>query len=230
MTAVRLEGLRTQEELAAATRSSIYRRLAEAFAFPSAALVEAVTSGSLLAELQSEATALAFDLPLDEEAQAALADPAVSHDELQQQYIRLFEVGPGRPPCPLYEGSHRTGRMKIMEELVRFYEHFGLRAEAGDQPDHLCCQLEFMHYLAFKEAAALSNAGPTAAFVLAQRDFLSRHLCLWLPRLRARLEGQEPPPFYRSLARLAEAFVAGDVTELKGRQAKPDTEIVPLPD
>jgi DMSO reductase family type II enzyme chaperone len=230
MTAVRLEGLSGRDELAAAARSSIYHRLAGAFAFPSPDLVEAVASGSFLSELLSEISALAFDLALDEQAQAALADAGLDHDELQQEYIRLFEVGPGRPPCPPYEGSHRNGRMKIMEELVRFFEHFGLRAQPGDQPDHICSELEFMHYLAFKEAAALSSQGRTAAFVLAQRDFLDRHLALWLPRLRARLEGQEPPLFYRSLVRLAEAFVASDLAELKGRRAKPDTQLVPLPD
>ncbi len=230
MSAVRLEGLSSRDELAAAARSSIYRRLAEAFAFPSSALVDAVASGSYLADLLSETSALAFDLPLDEEAKAALADPGLDYDELQQEYIRLFEVGPGRPPCPPYEGSHRHGRMKIMEELVRFFEHFGLKAQSGDQPDHICSELEFMHYLAFKEAAALSSQGPTVAFVLAQRDFLSRHLALWLPRLVARLEVLEPPLFYRLLARLAGEFVAGDLAELKGRRAKPDTELVPLPD
>ncbi len=230
MTALRLNGLSRREELAAAARSSLYGRLANAFAFPTPGLVEALASGSFLAELLAEASNLPFDLPLDADGQAALADPGLAHDELQQEYIRLFEVGPGRPPCPLYEGSHRSGRLKIMEELVRFYEHFGLQSQPGDQPDHLCAELEFMHYLAFKETAALSSAGRTAAFVLAQRDFLARHLCAWLPRLRARLEGLEPPPFYRSLVRLAEEFAARDLAELKSRGAKPDSELVPLPD
>jgi len=142
----------------------------------------------------------------------------------------LFEVGPGQPPCPLYEGSHRGGRMKIMEELVRFYEHFGLQPGPGDQPDHLCAELEFMHYLTFKEAAALSRRGPAEAFRLAQRDFLERRLCRWLPRLRLRLEALEPPPFYRALAGVAEAFAAADLAALKRRRAKPDTELVSLPD
>ena len=227
---VRLKGLSSQDELAAAARSSLYRRLAEAFAFPTPGLVEAVASRRFLVELLSEGSNLPFDLVLDAGAQAALADTSVSHEELQQEYIRLFEVGPGRPPCPLYEGSHRSGRFKLMEELVRFYEHFGLQPQPGDQPDHLCAELEFMHYLAFKEAAALSTGGPSAAFVLAQRDFLQRHLCRWLPRLHRRLEGLQPPPFYRVLAWLTDEFSARDLAALKRRGAKPDSELVPLPD
>jgi len=226
MTSLSLKGLRGSEELAAAARSAFYRRLAEAFAFPAEATLGAIASGQFLSELLAEAAALPFELAVAEETRTALT----GGDELEQEYIRLFEVGPGRPPCPLYEGSHRGGRMKIMEELVRFYEHFGLQPDPGDQPDHLCAELEFMHYLAFKEAAALSKGGPAQAFVLAQRDFLDRHLCRWLPRLRQRLETLQPPPFYAALTRFAEAFAAADRTFLKGRRAKPDSDLVPLPD
>ncbi|MEE9284720.1 MAG: molecular chaperone TorD family protein [Dehalococcoidia bacterium] len=130
--------------------------------------------------------------------------------------MRLFDVGPGRPPCPLYEGSHRRGRQEIMEELVRFYEHFGLRHQEGDLPDHLCAELEFMHYLAFKQAAALRAGTDSEPYKLAQRDFLSRHLNRWLPRLRSRLEQLDPPPFYLSLARLAEETCRLDLQFLKG--------------
>jgi len=226
MTSLSVKGLRGSEELAAAARSALYRRLAEAFGFPAEATLEAIASGQFRSELLAEAAALPFKLPVEGEARAALA----GGDELEQEYIRLFEVGPGRPPCPLYEGSHRGGRMKIMEELVRFYEHFGLQPDPGDQPDHLCAELEFMHYLAFKEAAALSRRGPAGAFRLAQRDFLERHLCRWLPRLRLRLETLEPPPFYKALAGVAEAFAAADLAAIKRSRAKPDTELVSLPD
>ena len=226
MTSLSLKGLRGREELAAAARSALYHRLAEAFSFPADELLEAVASGRFLSELLAEAAALPFELPVEGEARADLA----RGDELEQEYIRLFEVGPGRPPCPLYEGSHRGGRMKIMEELVRFYEHFGLQPDPGDQPDHLCAELEFIHYLAFKEAAALSRRGPAEAFRLAQRDFLERHLCRWLPRLRLRLETLEPPPFYKALAGVAGAFAAADLAALKRSRAKPDSELVSLPD
>jgi DMSO reductase family type II enzyme chaperone len=135
---------------------------------------------------------------------------------MEGQYIRIFDVGPGRPPCPLYEGSHRRGRQEILEDLVRFYEHFGLRHQEGDLPDHLCAELEFMHYLSFKQAAALHAGTDSEPYRLAQRDFLSRHLNRWLPRLRARLEQLDPPQLYLSLARLAEEACRLDLRFLKG--------------
>ncbi len=213
MTSVTLDGLRTEDELAAAARSSLYHWLAAALSFPTPELSEAFASGRLWDELEETASALPFQLPADD---GLGADPTLGHEEMEQQYIRLFDVGPGRPPCPLYEGSHRRGRQEIMEDLVRFYEHFGLRHQEGDLPDHLCAELEFMHYLAFKQAAALHAGADCEAYRLAQRDCLSRHLNRWLPRLRARLEQLDPPPLYLSLARLAEEACRLDLRFLKG--------------
>ncbi len=217
-----MDGLRTGDELAAAARSSLYRCLATAFSFPTPELSEAFASGGFLDELLAAAAALPFPLAADDGLRGG---PTVAHEELQQEYIRLFEVGPGRPPCPLYEGSHRSGRMKIMEELVRFYEHFGLRPEAGDLPDHLCAELEFMHYLAFKEAAALHTGAEHLPYRLAQRDFLRRHLNRWLPKLRRRLEQLDPPRLYLSLARLAEEACRRDVRSLEPGRGKPDKQM-----
>lgn len=223
MTTARIQGLTTPEETAAAARSALYARLAQALAFPSPELAQAAARGELLAGLGDELAALPFPLHLPPQDRAALADPALDYPGLEEEYIRLFEVGPGRPPCPLYEGAHRGGRMKLMEELVRFYHHFGLRSLPGDLPDHLCAELEFMHYLSFKEAAARRAGQPPDPYRRAQRDFLERHLCRWLPRLRARLESCGPPPFYRALLRLAEELCRLDLANLKGGGAKPDS-------
>lgn len=209
-----LEGLNTEAELAAAERSSLYAWLATVFSFPTPGLSETIASGALSDEVEDMASALPYPLP----ANPGLGvDPGLGHETIEQDYISTFDVGPGRPPCPLYEGSHRRGRPQIMEDLVRFYEHFGLRHAEEDLPDHLCTEFEFMHYLAFKQAAALRAGSDSEPYRLAQRDFLDRHLMRWLPLLRGRLAQLEAPSIYQSLARLAEeacrrdrAFVAGE--------------------
>ena len=227
MSAILLDGLRTSEELAAAARSAVYRCLAEAFAFPTPELTQAVASGRLLGELLAAAAELPFPVSAGDGMEAG---PALTYEEMEEEYIRLFDVGPGLPPCPLYEGSHRRGRQKILEELVRFYEHFGLRHQEGDLPDHLCTELEFMHYLAFKEVAALHTGADSQPYRLAQRDFLSRHLNRWLARLCFRLEQSEPSRFYLSLSGLSEEMCRRDAGFLEGGGAKPDTHLRSLPD
>jgi TorA maturation chaperone TorD len=73
-----------------------------------------------------------------------------------------------------------------------------------------------MHYMAFKEAAALAHHDPVSEVRLAQRDFLARHLCKWLPRLRARLANAAgSPPFYTFAVDVAAEFCRSDLAWLK---------------
>lgn len=200
------------DEMAAGARSYIYRLLADSFSYPTDDVAESLASG----EWSDQLTTLARHLPFALASEPAPPPAVATSDALQQAYLSLFEVGPGRPYCPLYEGAHRTGRMKLMEDIVRFYEHFGLKIQPGDHPDHLCAELEFMHYMAFKEAAALAHGDGVADVRRAQRDFLDRHLCRWLPRLHVRLHSaRDLPEFYLSAAELSEEFCRRDLAWLK---------------
>lgn len=204
-------------DLPAGARSYIYRLLTEAFAFPDATVARRLSSGAWLSDVTTIAANLPFELPLSFNQRSPLGDHAPDAATLEADYIRLFEVGAGKPFCPPYEGSHRNGRMKLMEDLVRFYEHFGLIAHPDDLPDHICAELQFMHYLAFKQAAIASLSRPQNDIELAQRDFLDRHLCRWLPRLQGRLRAaRQPSAFYSALASFAADFVQVDRRWLAG--------------
>ena len=211
--------LDTPEQLTAGARCRVYELLACAFAFPDSATAKQFASGDWLDALTSVLTFVPFASDFEEGQRALLARPP-GREALERDYIHLFEVGAGKPYCPLYEGAHRGGRMKIMEELVRFFEHFGLKPASGDQPDHLCAELQFMHYLAFKQAA-LPEPGPASSSLnVAQRDFLYRHLTKWLPRLVARLaDAREPSPFYSALASLASDYCRADLAWLNAQLA-----------
>jgi DMSO reductase family type II enzyme chaperone len=198
-------------ELAAGARSYIYRLLATAFSYPTDGFCADLASG----EWSHQLTALSQHLPFGLPVTAAVAEGETS-EAIQQGYVSVFEVGAGRPYCPLYEGSHRSGRMKLMEDLVRFYEHFGLITQPGDHPDHMAAELEFMHYMAFKEAAAHARSTFLPDVQKAQRDFLDRHLCKWLPRVRARLQSAPGlPAFYTGVTGLADEFCRRDLAWLK---------------
>jgi len=214
MTTVTVEGLRSEAEVTAAARSSLYVLVAGSLSYPTAELAEALVSGAVVQELEALAPHLPFDLSY------SFGVASVAREVVEEEYLRLFEVGPGRPPCPPYEGSHRRGRQEIMEDLVRFYEHFGLRHDPGDLPDHLCTELEFVHYLAFKEAVALKSGGDAVSYVLAQRDFIARHPNRWLGSLRAKLEHVQALPLYVSLVRLAEEICRSDLSFLERRCAE----------
>ena len=111
-----------------------------------------------------------------------------TQSELEADYQSAFDVN----GASLYEGFHRggDGREGILEDVMRFYAFFDLRLSETerDYPDHLVTELEFLSFLAAREAEAAEKGDDPRPFQLAQRDFISRHLGIWLPALARRLE------------------------------------------
>jgi DMSO reductase family type II enzyme chaperone len=176
-----------------------------------------------------EALAAAFDGAVDERsliaAAARLCPPGSSGESaaeaLAKAYGGLFEVGSGSPPVPLREG-HAEGRPEsTREELVRYYDFFGYALRPGLEwrPDHLSVELEFVHFLAFRQARAEDAASGLA---LGQRDFVERHLLSWVPaaleRLEARLAGADPGAaelWYLEVVRALAGFLVRDAERLR---------------
>jgi len=197
---------------AAEARSRFYAHLSRAFAFPQPEFHREVVEGRWLAE----GAELMRALPARFAAGAASSWRApAAYDDFQSEFIRLFEVGArGSAACPLFSGQYSRDRLHAMEELVRFYNFFGLRISPGTMPDHVTVELEFMHFLAFKEAEAREEGGDAGSYVRAQRDFLQRRLANWWPLLAAAVKQQRPLPFHRSLVALAGRFFDAERTYL----------------
>jgi len=201
------------EAVHAGVSSRLYRLLADGFLFPDGAFFEALTAGRYRDDVAQACEPLAYALAPALDGLVACGD----YVDFQADYLRLFEVGLGVPPCPLYSGIYRGGRKAVMEELTRFYNYFGLSVERGkgELPDHLSTELEFMHFLAFKELAALDHHEDPNPYRRAQADFLERQLVSWLPALEARLAGLDPPTFYVALAWLGSAFAQAELALLR---------------
>lgn len=199
----------TEAERGAASRSRVYQLLAMAFAFPDAEFVESIRDGTLAGALREACAGLpfAFAAPLD-----ALRTVEGTAEDFESEYIRIFDVGTGSPPCPLYGGTYGGDRMQTMEDAVRFYDYFGLHLseQRRELPDHLTTELEFLHYLTFREAELLQRGADPASLRRAQRDFLARHPGKWVPKMEAKLARQTTNPFFPALVRCAAAFFAAD--------------------
>jgi len=194
----------------------MYRLLAGAFAFPERSFHRAILSGELLSEVLEIAAGLPYALPLGEgEAlRASLANAAAEYVEFQSEYIRLFDVGVPRPPCPLYGGLYLGSRRGVMEEVTRFYNHFGLSlgGDSRELPDHITTELEFMHFLTFQEVAVLRKGQDRGPYLRAERDFLQRHPARWVPQMKAQAVQHGAAPFFLGLVGLAEAFLLADLS------------------
>jgi DMSO reductase family type II enzyme chaperone len=209
-----LETINDPEGQHAAARSRVYAAFAEIFEYPDAEYVEAVRSGAL-ADAVREVLAN-VDASLAEGEWSALSNAGEEVDDLAIEYTRLFDVGASGPPCPLYGGLYGGARMKTMEEAVRFYNHFGLTLSESphELPDHVTTELEFLHFLAFREAQTLEKNEDAGAYRRAQRDFLARHLGRWIPKMRAKLAGEDPMPFFLELVTRLERFLLNDAAHL----------------
>ena len=209
---IELTDLHSEPEQTAAARSRLYRLLALAFAFPDQELYEALRAGTLATAIAEIAPALPYDLTTA--TTLGLGTVAEPYGDFESEYIRLFDVGAAGPPCPLYGGVYVGvgDRMKVMEDATRFYNFFGLRLspEMRELPDHITTELEFLHYLTFREAEARQHGVDPSSLLRAERDFLARHLCRWVPQLQARLAKQTTPPFFAALVRFAVTFFAQD--------------------
>ena len=219
-TALEISELGEGAERQTARRSDLYRLLAGAFAYPDRDLVDAITSGGLRDALATAAAGLPY--PLESPAgDPRLADAGTDAEAIEVDYIRLFDVGTGGgPPCALYGGHWKGDRLRVMEEAIRFYEHFGvsLPDPRPELPDHVTVSLEFLHYLAFRETEARKAGVDPSDYVRGQRDFLERHVLAWFPLLAHKLPAQQPHPFFQALVDFALAFFQAD-REYLGSQA-----------
>lgn len=134
---------------------------------------------------------------------------AVPREQLQAEYSGLFEVGSEGPPAPIREDLQTGQKGGTREDIVRFYDFFGyvLEERFAWQPDHLSVELEFMHYLCFREAG--EDADPLS-FQLAQLDFAERHLVRWVPPFAARVAKFAPGSRYARVLGSLAAFLSAD--------------------
>lgn len=103
--------------------------------------------------------------------------PGQAHVLDAAEYLRAFDPAVSPTAVSLRESSYVDGEgSSVLEELVRFYEFFGLRRRQDALlPDHLSVELEFMHFLSTLESTD-EPGRDTASLRRAQRDFLDRHL------------------------------------------------------
>jgi TorA maturation chaperone TorD len=202
----------TTSTLGGVDRAATWRLLALGFAAPTEETlcdVEALASG--LHEVDSS--------PETADLLAALAGSAV-HD-IAAQYHALFG---GTVRVSPYEGGYeldpvRQGRE--MADVAAFYRAFGAEPDgpAGERPDHVGCELEFLSYLELRRIEAL-EANENAELLHEIGDtFLRDHLGRWLPTFFAAVrEASAGAPFYRALARLGARAIE---KELERRSLEP---------
>lgn len=201
-----VSGLETTEEVETSARSQLYLLLSDSFQIPDKEFYADVKSGQFRSWISDAMAQLPYELAAGEAVEMLSSD--VDFDTFNSEFMRLFEVGNPQPSCPLYESWYvSAGQLNTFRELVSFYNFFDLSVStARERPDHLRIQLEFMHFLTFKEIQRVHGGRENESYLKAARDFLDRHLNKWLPLLRQGVEEADGLEFYQGLTQLLEAF------------------------
>ena len=201
----------------AALRSLIYQLFAASYEYPDAEMLEQIREGIVADRFKEVLEAADFRL-VEGVNWDVLKDAGKDDEALQIEFTRLFDVGSGGPPCTLFGGEYTGARMQNMEELVRFYNFFSLSMSETphELPDHLLTQLEFLHFLAYRESE-LARVGETVEDMQrAERDFIARHPGRWVPQMLKKMEEQNPMPYYLELTRLMANFLKAECNRLIG--------------
>ena len=205
-------------------RSAMYRLVSLAFRYPSPEMFESFRDGRYVAELRDSVmripylSALLFEHAGPTPSEVEGKFDGMEYSEFEARYVRTFDAGTPAPSCPPYEHVYSEGNQaNVLLEVSEFYKHFGLemgREEgARELPDHLCAELEFLHFLTFKESQVEQEGASDLldGYRLAQKDFLERHLARWVPQFCARIEQQSALPFYGWLGRITAGLIASEV-------------------
>jgi len=203
-------------------RSRLYRLLALGFSFPNRELHARFLDGSYAEQIRSSLALCAPELA-DAESLGGLRTSA-PFEIFEASYLSAFETDMPKPSISLYEGSYvqQGRRPMLLLEVKGFYRNFGLEMapSVNDLEDTLTAELEFMQFLTAKLAQAEDEDTDPRPYLLARRDFLTRHLAVWLPAFRAAVTERVEERFFVALAGLADAFVVEELTAVQRHLAE----------
>jgi len=210
-----------------ARRAAVYEALNYGFSEPSAAYVEALASGAVVA-LLADAVAWLGDgaaayAPALETLTGAAAAMATASGEaaltgLRVEYARLF-TGPGRAAVMCYASEYLdaderglgrlNGSAAASAEVAYKAAGVSLAAARHDLPDHVTTELEFLFLLCRREEAAWATdeSDEAARLRRSQDAFLRGHAGLWLPRFAASVRSLTGQQAYVGMAALLSAHL-----------------------
>ncbi len=198
-------------------RSAVYGFIARALAFPTEERLAAHrdTAGPLVSMVSTGDDRIDGLLA---NAVEALSGPG---EELRRAHTAAF------PPIesqdhPAHESAYASGdifvQTDLMADVAAFYRAHGLKVGGRDRerPDHICTELEFMGFMARKEAHALEALGPDEVEECrrTQSHFLRDHLGCWAAAFGQRMNVFAPEGPYRLFGDLLKGWVELDLSAL----------------
>ncbi len=208
---------------------------------PTESPIEDLTTRSL--QLAYLARLLADPALSDPAAEAYLNLPAGAGGSLLTEILRQVRAGRRAEaygatfgPIPAghfspyetsYGSSNAFTQSQALADISGFYRAFGVEPASvyRERPDHLGAELEFLGFLEFKEALALTEKNSEAAQICqsARRRFLEEHVGRWAPVLLERLSLEAAHELYRLLGALGLELLEESIASAGARCRRPES-------
>ncbi len=204
-----------------ASRSQVYRRLADTYRLPS------LQTGEELETLAFALTALGSEAADEAVRLKTCYDAMPGKRVLDVEYARLF-MGPFVVPAPPYGSIYIENKRRLMgDSTIDVRQHYlslglDVSPDFKEAPDHIVAELEFMHVLIVQAVEAIDALDGRALSdnIRQQRTFLEQHLGVWAPLFAARVSEHTHADYYRHLASLSRIFIAEDLAALQDQAAR----------
>ena len=202
----------------ALARAAVYQLLSQALAYPDDDVVAAMIEVDLPQALEAMAI---LPVHLDPEL-AAFSDQLsdTSASELRNLHRQAFThvVSQDCPPCEsFYIAKGIFQETTELADIAGFFKAFGLALAESERVDHISVELEFMHFLTYKEAyAQINHDAAKARFCRdTQRTFVRDHLGRWSLHFARLLDQKASGGYYSCLASLLKKFVSSELAFLR---------------
>ena len=200
------------------TRSAMYQILSSCFLYPIEKNLSILKSPDFQ-EHKKNMMLCYGDLDDSRELKRCLDEVQKSYngasiETLQKIYQRIVGHTISKE-CPLYEtqygAAHVYQQVHELGDIQGFYKAFGLDISdiEKERCDHVSVELEFMHFLLYKQAYALENHGDEKAQICvdAQKKFLKEHVGKWVPLFAVLFGRKAEEGFYYALSALTKEFL-----------------------
>jgi putative dimethyl sulfoxide reductase chaperone len=202
-------------------RRDLYKLLSIAFNYPNENVFNEIKEKKYLYDLRKLLSEIDLNIEIDmyEDFEGALSLKDISFENFEANYISFFEANVPKIKCSLHEGHYRNklGRNNILIELKAFYKNFGLeKAEIfKDSEDHISIELEFMHFLLFKEWQSTKTKIDKTPYIKCQKDFVDRHLSKWISEFSKNVKEHVDFNFFNIISDICENFLSSEIIRLE---------------
>ncbi len=210
-------------------RSVVYKWLSKAFSYPNLkeGFISSMLDGGFIGELREVVSSLhqlnfddggSLNKPLEALARTVEQMQPVSLENFQSEFTSVFgyTISKEYPPYETqYDSAHIFEQSQELADIAGFYKAFGLEIDenAQERLDHISIELEYMYFLAYKEAYARGNHGAEKVDICvdAQKKFLEEHLGKWAFHFAKLFRKKIKKGFYTELTNLMGAFLSSDM-------------------